>query len=526
MNHPSATQSSSRNIRRVAIVGGGTAGWIAASALARKLGRSCSITLIESPDIPTIGVGEATIPAIIDFIQFLKIDQQDFMKEVQATIKLAVGFFDWHHVGHRYWHPFGPFGVFIDRVPFYYFWHKARDMKADVELKHFNLEIGMCETNKFIYPGNSLGIAQNLRYALHFDAGLVARYLRSYSEAAGVVRLERNVAGATLLPDGGIDEIVFKEGDRLSADLYIDCSGFRGLLIEQSQKTGYIDWTDMLPNDRAVALQVSNQLPRPPYTSAIARPAGWQWRIPLQHRVGTGYVYSSAHISDQNALDDLLAQPGNATPLTEARVIKFVTGRRRVLWNKNCVALGLASGFIEPLESTSIHLAVSGVYCLLDHFPTLDFDPKNIAHCNELLIDEYERVRDFIILHYCTSKRDDSDYWRQRRSAKVPDSLLERMELYERTGRIFHHRHEVFTELSWFFVMDGMGLRPRSYDPLVDAVNWQQVLEVMANLRRKTESDVARAPLHDSFFPEAPRETAPAPGWKRTELKATVGDRV
>jgi tryptophan halogenase len=517
----SPTSISDRRIKRIAIIGGGTAGWIAASALARKLGRTCEIYLVESPDIPTVGVGEATIPAIIDFIKFLNIDQNDFIEQVQSTFKLAVGFIDWHHLGHRYWHPFGPFGLFIDRVPFYHFWHKARAEGLNVELRHFNLEIGMCQENKFIYPGNSLGIAQNLRYALHFDAGLAARYLRAYSEQAGVVRLERSVNGVTLQPDGAIDEVVFKEGDRLKADLYIDCTGFRGLLIEGAMHTGYVDWTDVLPNDRAVAMQVPNQIPRPPYTVATARPAGWQWRIPLQHRVGTGYVYSSEHLSEQAALDDLLAQPGNSEPLTEPRTIKFVTGRRRIFWNKNCVTLGLASGFIEPLESTSIHLAMSGVYCLLDHFPDLNFDPVNIAHYNEQLIDEYERVRDFIVLHYCTTQRTDTDYWLRCQRLTIPDSLAERTDMYERTGRIFHHRHEVFTELSWFFVMEGMGLRPRSYDPLADASNWAQVRQVMTSVQQKTTAEVAAAPLHDSFFPDKPRDTTPAPGWKTASRHAS-----
>ena len=307
-----------RRIKRIAIVGGGTAGWIAASALARKLGHTCSIQLIESPDIPTIGVGEATIPGIIDFLRFLGIDLQDFMRHTQATIKLAIRFIDWHHIGHRYWHPFGAFGVFIDRLPFYHFWHKAHAESLNVELSHFNLEMAMAEANKFIFPGNSLGIAPTLKYALHFDAGLVARYLRAYAEQAGVVRLERSVSGVTQRADGFIDEIVFKEGDRLQADLYIDCTGFRGLLIEGALQTGYVDWTKYLANNRAVAVQVPNRIPRTPYTTAIARGAGWHWRIPLQHRIGTGYVYSSEHISDEEALRDLLSMPENVDAVDRA----------------------------------------------------------------------------------------------------------------------------------------------------------------------------------------------------------------
>ncbi|HTE42986.1 MAG TPA: tryptophan halogenase family protein [Steroidobacteraceae bacterium] len=394
---------SDRRIKSIAIVGGGTAGWIAASALARKVGHQCKITLVESPDIPTVGVGEATIPGILDFLRLLEVDQQDFMKHTQSTIKLAIRFNDWHHLGHRYWHPFGPFGVFIDRLPFYHFWHKARAVGHPADLSHFNLEIAMAEQNKLIYPTNTLGIAKNLKYALHFDAGLVARYLRTYSERLGAQRLERSVSDVKLREDGYIDAVVFKEGDQLQADLFIDCTGFRGVLIEGAMKTGYVDWTPYLPNNRAVAMQVPNQIPRGPYTTATARPAGWQWRIPLQHRVGTGYVYSSEHVSDDTALKDLTSMPGNSEPLTEPRFIRFTAGHRRAFWTKNCIAFGLGSGFIEPLESTSIHLIYSGVYNLFDHFPDKTFDSVNIADYNNQMIGEYERVRDFIMLHYCAT---------------------------------------------------------------------------------------------------------------------------
>jgi len=505
---------SDRRIKRIAIIGGGTAGWIAASALARKVGHQCAITLVESPDIPTVGVGEATIPGILDFLRLLEVDQQDFMKHTQSTIKLAIRFVDWHHLGHRYWHPFGPFGVFIDRLPFYHFWHKARAVGHEAELAHFNLEIAMAEQNKFIYPTNTLGIAKNLKYALHFDAGLVARYLRTYAERLGVVRMERNVVGATQREDGFIEEVVCKEGDKLQADLYIDCTGFRGLLIEGALKTGYVDWTRFIPNNRAVAMQVPNQIPRGPYTTATARPAGWQWKIPLQHRVGTGYVYASEHISDDAALNDLLAMPGNSKPLTEPRLIKFTTGHRRVFWNKNCLSLGLGSGFIEPLESTSIHLICSGVYNLFDHFPDSTFDPVNIADYNRQMIDEFERVRDFIMLHYCATARTDSEYWQRWQQIGLPDSLAERLDLYRHTGRIFPRRHEVFVELSWFFVMEGMGLRPQCYDPLTDASDWEQVKQAMLAMRQRIAADVTAAPTHDSFFPDTPNATAPARGWQ------------
>jgi tryptophan halogenase len=502
-------------IKRIAVVGGGTAGWIAASALARRVGKRCSIHLIESPDIPTVGVGEATIPGILDFLKFLGVEQSDFMDHTQSTIKLGIRFVDWLQQGHEYWHPFGPFGVLIDRLPFFHFWQKARELGVTASFRDFNLEIALAEENKFIYPTNEAGIAHTVRYALHFDAGLVAQYLRLYSEHLGVVRLERSVSHATQREDGSIEAVVFKDGDRLEADLFIDCTGFRGLLIQGALDSGYVDWTSMLPNDRAVAMQVPNRLPRAPYTTATARPAGWQWRIPLQHRLGTGYVYSSQHASDDDALNDLLAVPGNAEPLTEPRFIRFVTGRRKVFWNKNVIALGLASGFIEPLESTSIHLIYSGVYNLLDHFPDRTFDPVNTAHYNAQMTDEYERVRDFIILHYCTTQRADTDYWRACRERAIPDDLAKRLDMYRRSGRIFPRQHEVFTELSWFFVMEGMGIHSQRCNPLVDTADWNKVLQVMAGIRQKVASDVARCPSHDSFFVNARSDVALARGWVR-----------
>ena len=472
---------------------------MAASTLARVLGGSATIQLIESAEIGTVGVGEATIPPILDFLRFLGVDQNNFVEQTQGTYKLGIGFRDWVRIGHKYWHPFGSFGAQIGGLPFYHYWQKARVRGIDAPPAAFSLELGLAEANKFIFPTNSLGIAQQLRYALHFDATLVARYLRGYAEHLGVERLERKVVGATQRDDGFIDELIFENGGRLQADLYIDCSGFRGLLIEEQLKTGYEDWTRYLPCDRAVAFPTDFNGPRPPYTLSTARPAGWQWRIPLQHRVGNGYVYSSAHVSDDAALQDLRTTLGQE-PLMNPRFLRFVTGRRKAFWNKNCVALGLASGFLEPLESTSIHLVVSGLYALMDHFPDKTFDPVNIAHYNSLLIDEIDRVRDFIVLHYCVTERDDSPLWQYCKSMAIPDSLAERMEIYRATGRIFPQRFELFSDLSWFFVLDGVGLRPRDYNPLVDAVDFERVRAIMNEVRGRIATEVAAAPSHDSFF--------------------------
>jgi tryptophan halogenase len=502
---------SERRIERIAIVGGGTAGWMAASTLARVLGGSATIQLIESAEIGTVGVGEATIPPILDFLRFLGIDQNNFVEQTQATYKLGIGFRDWVRIGHKYWHPFGMFGAQIGGLPFYHGWQKARAQGVDAPINAFSLELALAEANKFIFPTNSLGIAQQLRYALHFDASLVARYLRGYAEHLGVERLERKVVGATQRDDGFIDQLIFENGERLQADLYIDCSGFRGLLIEETLKTGYEDWTQYLPCDRAVAFPTELSGPRPPYTVSTARAAGWQWRIPLQHRVGNGYVYSSAHVSDDAALEDLRGVLGQE-PLMNPRFLRFTTGRRKLFWNKNCVALGLASGFLEPLESTSIHLVVSGLYALMDHFPDKTFDPVNIAHYNTLLIDENEKVRDFIVLHYCRTEREDSPLWQYCKNMAVPDSLNERMEIYRSTGRIFPQRFELFSDLSWFFVLDGVGLRPRDYNPLVDAVDFGRVQTIMQEVRGKIAAEVAAAPSHDSFFRNEQRTEAAVSG--------------
>jgi tryptophan 7-halogenase len=498
--NPSAPQSK-RRIGSIAIVGGGTAGWMAAAMLARALpGTRTAITVIESPDIGTVGVGEATIPPIIDLLRFLSIDEADFVRHTQATYKLGIKFSDWKQLGHSYWHPFGTFGAPINRRPFFHCWHKAQAAGLAPRFNDFSLCATLGDAGKFRFPDKDPDSpAAGLRYALHFDATLVAKYLRSYSERLGVARLERTVAGATRRPDGFLDELQFSDNSTLKADLYIDCSGFRGVLIEQILGTGYLDWSAVLPCDRAVAFPTALSAGRPPYTHARARSAGWQWRIPLQHRAGNGYVYSSAHCSDDAAREDLIAVLGE-TPLAEPRFLRFVTGRRKLFWNRNCVALGLASGFLEPLESTSIHLVTSGIYHLLEHFPDGGFDQTNIDSYNAELIYQNERIRDFIVLHYCLTQREDSPLWRYCRSMALPDSLRERIELYRRTGRIRPRPGELFTDLSWFYILEGLGLRPDDYDPLIDVVTVAQLGEIMDAMTNATAAVARESPPHDSYF--------------------------
>jgi tryptophan halogenase len=498
---PKISSPGNRRVKSIAIVGGGTAGWLAAAILARALpGTRTVISVIESPDIGTVGVGEATIPPIIDVLRFLSIDEADFVRHTQATYKLGIKFSDWKQPGHSYWHPFGTFGAPINRRPFFHCWHKARAAGLAPRFNDFSPCATLGDAGKFRFPdSNPNAPAAGLRYALHFDATLVAGYLRSYSERLGVTRLERTVVGATRRPDGFLDELQFSDGSTLQADLYIDCSGFRGVLIEQILSTGYLDWSAMLPCDRAVAFPTASAAARPPYTHSRARSAGWHWRIPLQHRNGNGYVYSSAHCSDEQALEDLLGSLGEK-PLADPRFLRFVTGRRKLFWNRNCVALGLASGFLEPLESTSIHLVTSGMYHLLEHFPDTGFDQTNIDSYNAELIYENERVRDFIVLHYCRTQRDDAPLWRYCQSMAIPDSLRQGIEMYSRTGRIRVRAGELFTDLSWFYIFEGLGLRPDSYDPLLDVVSTTQLNEILASMAQSTAAIARESPSHDSYF--------------------------
>ena len=495
------TQHNEKRIASVAIVGGGTAGWVAASMLARALpGTGTTITVIESPEIGTVGVGEATIPPIIDLLRFLSIDEADFVRHTQATYKLGIKFRDWKEPGHTYWHPFGTFGAPINRRPFHHCWHKARAAGLEPRFNDFSLCAALGDAGKFRFPdADPGGEASGLRYALHFDATLVAKYLRAYAERLGVSRIERTVVSASRRPDGFLDQLQFSDHSALQADLYIDCSGFRGVLIEGILGTGYLDWSAMLPCDRAVAFPTASTAALAPYTHSWARSAGWQWRIPLQHRHGNGYVYSSAHCSETQALDDLTLSLCEK-PLADPRFLRFVTGRRKLHWNRNCVALGLSSGFLEPLESTSIHLVTSGMFHLLEHFPDKAFDQTNIDSYNAELTEEAERVRDFIVLHYCLTQRDDAPLWRYCRSMAIPDSLRDRIDLYRHTGRIRPRAGELFTDLSWFYIFEGLGLRPDSYDPLLDVVPIPKLREILASMANSTAAIAAAARSHDHFF--------------------------
>ncbi len=498
-----------RRIRRIAIVGGGIAGWTAAVMLGRKLGGQCSIHVIEAPEPVIPGQGEATLPSILELLRFLGVDQNDFIDKTQSTYSLGTRFSDWAEAGQSFWHPFGAFGALIERRPFYHFWHKAKALGLKPKSELFSQEVALGLSNRFIFPTNSLGVAPHLRYALHVDVALMARYLRSIAERAGVIVLARKVVSATRREDGFIDELQFEDGGKLRADLFVDCSGSRGQLIGEILESPYEDWKQWLPCDRLVHAPAALEDSRPPYVRINARSSGWQWRIPLQQNLSHGLVYSSAFQSDEDAAQELVAAIG-AEPLIAPRRLEFNSGRRRRVWDKNVVALGNASGFLEPLAASDLHLCTHAIFNLLDHFPDMQFDPANIASYNALIGEEFERIRDFILLHYCISRRVDSPFWQQRGKLALPDSLSQRIEMYRATGRINQHRQEVFTDLDWFWIFEGLGVTPRDYDPLVDTVDFEQVKRLMLAISQKVIADAAAAPSHDSFFAQANAKLAGA----------------
>jgi tryptophan halogenase len=489
-------------IRRIAIVGGGTAGWMTAASLAKFLKTlNVRIRLIESEQIGIVGVGEATIPPLMEYIRALGIDENDLVRKTKATFKLAIEFKDWTRIGHSYMHPFGQTGFDMGPLAFSAYWLKAlREGKAS-RLEEYSLQAMAAYAGKFMRPVQSANSpVAGITYALHFDASLFARYLRNIAEASGVVRTEGRVKSVSLKPDDGfIDALTLESGERIEADLYVDCSGFRGLLIEDALQTGYEHWNHWLPCDRAAAVPCERTGALSSNTRATAKAAGWQWRIPLQHRVGNGYVYSSSFVSDSEAQDELLSSiEGKA--LADPLKLQFATGRRKRFWNKNCVAIGLSSGFLEPLESTSIHFIQRGITMLLMLYPDRNFRSAEIDRYNKILGAEYERVRDFLVLHYSTTERDDSDMWRYCRNVSKPDSLKERIELFRSHGRILREDFELFPTQSWLYVFVGQNIMPESDDPLVNIFDPQTVNDNLTNIRDVVRKCAQEMPAHEDFI--------------------------
>jgi tryptophan halogenase len=489
-----------KEIRRVVIAGGGTAGWMAAAALSQQFHGLLDMVLVESEEIGTVGVGESTIPPIRTFHKLLGIGEQEFMRATAATFKLGILFENWGRIGERYIHPFGEAGRSTWSCSFHHFWlhGQARGIKA--ELGEYCLEHEAAKAGKFITGPNA-----QINYAYHLDASVYAKFLRKYSEKFGVRRVEGKIKEVRQNAESGyVESLVLESGQVIEGDLFIDCTGFRGLLIEQTLKTGYEDWNHWLPCDRAVAVQTESTGPAVPYTRAIAHEAGWRWRIPLQHRVGNGLVYCSSHMSDEQATEKLLREVEGKT-IVQPRVIRFRTGRRRNAWNKNVIAVGLANGFVEPLESTSIHLIMASMTRLIYLFPFPAVTEAIIDQYNEESRLEAERVRDFIILHYCATQRDDSPMWKYCSSMSLPDTLAQKIELFRSRAQIWHRDSELFRTDSWLHVMLYQGIKPEHYHYLATAMPDQDLARFLENIRTTIGQAVERMPTHQEFVEQYAR---------------------
>jgi tryptophan halogenase len=491
-------------INRITIIGGGSAGWMAAAALATYLGKGATIRLVESEEIGIVGVGEASVPHIRMFnSQWLGIEEAEFVKRTQGTIKLGIQFNDWGRIGDSYIHGFGAIGRSIGPLPFHQFWLKLYQSGRAAPIGAYTPQTVMAPLGKFAprdhhaAPNSPLA---EIAYAYHFDATLYARYLRELAEQRGVQRIEGKIVGVQQRADDGyVASVTLENGQVVDGDLFIDCSGFRGLLIEQTLKTGYVDWSHWLPCDSALAVPSASVEPITPYTRASAQKAGWQWRIPLQHRTGNGYVYASRYISDDEASATLLANL-DSEALAEPRQLRFTTGMRRKFWNKNVVALGLASGFLEPLESTSIYLAQSGITRLLSMFPQRDFNPLLMERYNQESAFEYERVRDFLILHYNATERNDTPFWDDCRTMSIPDSLRDAVDLFRSDGRYFRNGDDFFALPSWVQVMLGQGIMPQSYHPIVDEMPEEKLVEQVDGMQQMLARAVAAMPTHQEWI--------------------------
>jgi tryptophan halogenase len=484
-----------REIRNVVIAGGGTAGWIAAASLSQQLKGICNITLIESDEIGTIGVGESTIPPIRTFHRLLKIDEQEFMRATAATFKLGIEFQNWGLDGDRYMHSFGATGRSAWACEFQHFWlHSlARGMQSD--FGDFCVEHAAARAQKFFTAPNA-----SINYAYHLDAFVYAKFLRKYSESHGAKRIEGKIRQVRQNHDTGfVEALELASGQVIEGDLFIDCTGFRGLLIEQTLHSGYESWGHWLPCDSAVAVQTESVGPAPPFTRAVAHEAGWRWRIPLQHRVGNGFVYCSKYMSDEIATAKLLEQI-EGKRLTEPRVIKFQPGRRLKTWNKNVIALGLASGFVEPLESTSIHLIIMGVSRLIHMFPFGGIQQAFIDQYNEDVTQEWEDVRDFIILHYHVTQRDDSAFWRYCKNMQVPEKLARRIQMFRDRAHTMVRDGELFRLDSWTQVMLGQRIKPRNYSHLPMAMSETDLKQFLDSIRTAIDGALAKMPSHQEFL--------------------------
>ena len=490
------------NVKTLVIVGGGTAGWMAAAAFSKYFkNQFCKVVLIESDDIGTIGVGEATIPQIQVFNQTLNIDENDFVRKTQGSFKLGIEFVNWGKVGESYVHAFGGVGNDMDSIPFYHYWLKLNKQGRSADIGEYCFNTLASRQNKFmrsIDAGNSP--LSNIAYAYHFDAGLYARYLREYSEKLGAKCIEGKISYVNLDKETGyITSLKLENGQEIEGDFFIDCSGLHAVLIGKTLGVEYEVWSHWLPCDTAWAVPSQKLDPLPSYTRATAHTAGWQWRIPLQHRTGTGHVFSRRFIDVEEAKNTLLNNIQGEV-LAEPRLIKFITGRRKKFWHKNCVAVGLSSGFMEPLESTSIHLVQSAIARIMSMFPRKQISQAEIDLYNEQVGFEYERIRDFLILHYKVTSRSDSEFWNYCRQMPIPDSLMQKIEVFKENAHVHRFNSELFNEISWVEVMLGQGLYPNGYHPLVDVVPDDEFARRLAHIKRVLDTAVDYLPRHEEFI--------------------------
>ncbi|WP_225918141.1 tryptophan halogenase family protein [Neiella holothuriorum] len=489
-------------IKSVVIVGGGTAGWMAASSLSKFLnGKEIDITLVESADIGTIGVGEATLPAIREFNHYLGLDEVEFIKATNATFKLGIEFENWSQQGESFFHPFAGYGAPLDGVGFYHHWNRARHLGEQSELGEYCLATQLALGNKFAQPNlQANNPLAEFNYAFHFDASAYARYLRSYAEKAGVSRIEQHITQVNVEPQSGqISSISLQDGRTISGDLFIDCSGFQGLLIKQALHIGYDDWRHWLPCDSAIAVPCTASEDLTPYTKSIAMDAGWRWRIPLQHRTGNGVVFCRDYMSEEQATDQLLAQLDGA-PLADPLVIRFTTGKRQKMWHKNCVAIGLASGFMEPLESTSIAMIQNGISNIHQFFPFHGINEVEIAEANRLNDLQYERIRDFIILHYQATQRTDTPFWQHCQRIELPDSLKHKIELFKERGHFARYDGEQFEINSWLSIFTGMKVYPKYNEMAAENMPKDALLQQLAQIRKAINQGVGFAGSHADFI--------------------------
>ena len=500
-------------IEDIVIVGGGTAGWMAAAALSRFMNNGYTrVTLIESEEIGTVGVGEATIPPIITFNRMLGINEDEFVRATNGTYKLGIEFVNWGGPNERYFHPFGAHGEDLSGIHFHQLYLRERKRRVLQDISAWSMSAVAASMGKFARPPGDAGFpVRDLYYAFQFDASLYAKYLRTYAERNGIRRIEGKIVDATLrAQDGHVESVTLASGQVIHGDLFIDCSGFRGLLIEEKLGTGYEDWTKWLPADRAIAVPSKLAGPPEPITRATAHASCWQWRIPLQHRMGNGVVYSSQFLGDDEAERVLLSNL-EGEPIADPKRLRFTTGRRKASWTKNVIAMGLSSGFVEPLESTSIHMVQSAIAKLIALFPDKRFNPVERDTFNEQMRDLYEDVRDFIILHYKATERTDSDFWNHCRTMDIPDSLQRKIDLFRAKGRVFREGYDLFGITSWVAVMLGQHIVPDDYEPAVDALDENRVAEALEEMRVAYLRTAEALPSHADFLAATGAAPAPVP---------------